>query len=152
MISSGCFGCCPSKARRTRIRCIDSVMFNHEPPNGVYNTKLMPRANIHNKSSGVLCPARLSKTNNILNGGSSWGNVTRTVSPSCQLSHIARFSFGLRRSTDRGGGGKASTIALSRSFSQGCKIPAWCNSLYPFYPHPPGGRMKQRQQFRRASS
>jgi hypothetical protein len=36
MISPGLVGCCPASARRFRIRCIDSVMFNQEPPRGVY--------------------------------------------------------------------------------------------------------------------
>jgi hypothetical protein len=117
MISSGSFGCCPDSARRVKIRWIDSVMFNHDAPNGVYTT-MIPRANIHNSNSGVLCPARLSKTNNILNGGSSLGSVTRTVSPPCQLSHIFRFSSGLI-SERRGGGGGSLRTASNCSSSQG---------------------------------
>jgi hypothetical protein len=117
MICSGLFGCCPDSARRIRIPWIDSVMFNQEAPNGVYKT-MIPSANIHNNSSGVLCPARLSKTNNILSGGSSWGNVTLSVSPSCQLFHKAWFSSGLTLPSSRGGG-KSLRMASNCSLSQG---------------------------------
>ncbi len=39
----------------SKSRCIDSVMFNQEAPNGVYKT-MIPLANIHKSNSGVLCP------------------------------------------------------------------------------------------------
>lgn len=83
----------------------------------------MPRANIHNKSSGVLCPVRLSITNSILNGGNSSGSVTFTERPSCQLFHSARFSS--RPSTSLGG--KVSRTSLNCPLSQG-----WSTSLVQF--------------------
>jgi hypothetical protein len=85
---------------------------------------MIPLANIHKRSSGVLCPLRLSKTTNILNGGSSSGSVTFTVSPSCQLFHTTRFSPGL---SSCGGGGKVLRMALKCSLSQG-----WSPALVQF--------------------
>jgi hypothetical protein len=75
MISSGLVGCCPASARRFKIRCIDSVMFNQEPPKGVYNLQRLPscaprdcprsRASVtvvsHRATMGD-CPARHSST------------------------------------------------------------------------------------------
>ena len=37
MISDTIVGCCPSNARRFKIRWMLSAMFSHEPPTGVYN-------------------------------------------------------------------------------------------------------------------
>jgi hypothetical protein len=34
-ISAGLEGCCPSRARRLRMRWIDSAMFSQLPPSGV---------------------------------------------------------------------------------------------------------------------
>lgn len=114
MISSGLSGCCPSNARRLRIRCTDSVMFSQDAPNGVYKT-MIPLANIHKSNSGLLCPVRLSKTNSILRGGNSSGSVMRTVSPSCHLFHTRWFSLGLSSR----GGGKFLRMASACCFSQG---------------------------------
>ncbi len=36
-------GCCPSSARRTRMRCTDSARFSHDPPSGVKQRPDAPR-------------------------------------------------------------------------------------------------------------
>ncbi len=79
---------------------------------------MTPLENIHTRSSGVLCPVRLSNTNNILNGGRSSGSVMRTLNPSCQLLHTRRFSSA---GSDRLAAslGMLSRIASSSCFSQG---------------------------------
>jgi hypothetical protein len=47
-------------------------------------------------SSALVCPTMLSQISSMRNGGKSWSKVTFCANPSRQLSHLARFSFGLR--------------------------------------------------------
>lgn len=65
-----------------------SAMFSHEPPKGVYKG-MMPCVNSQRTDSGVLCPAKLSSTNNIRNGGRLSASVSFTVNPCCQRSQEA---------------------------------------------------------------
>ncbi len=81
---------------------------------------MIPWANIHSSSCGLLCPMRLSQTTNIRKGGNSSGKVTFTESPSCQLCHSARFCSALSTSLS----GNVSKMASNSSLSQG-----WSTSL-----------------------
>src|SRR5215217_5883845 len=82
---------------------------------------MIPFENIHNNSSALRCPMRLSQTTSILKGGSSSGKVILTESPSCQLFHSSRFCSAPSTSF---GGGKVSSTAVSSPLSQG-----WSTSL-----------------------
>jgi hypothetical protein len=114
MISCGSLGWCPSKARRLRIRCTDSVIFSHDPLNGVYSG-IIPWLNSHRTISGVLCPAKLSQINSIRSGGTMLGNVTRTVKPSCHCAQNNRVSSGLRVDVDSG---NVASTSVNSAFSQ----------------------------------
>ena len=107
MICSGVPGCWPAKARRFRMRWILSAMFSQLPDSGVYRG-MMPWANSHSSSSGVLCPVRLSSTNNIRKGGSSAGRLGFTDSPCCQRCHASRDACAV-------GGGSGSPARISDS-------------------------------------
>ena len=117
MISLGWVGCCPASARRFRIRCIDSVMFNQEPPSGVYSG-MIPCWISQSTKTGVLWPLRLSQTNSIRSGGRSSGNGGGLSSPAHQRSHNARLVFGSRLSS---GAGKSARMALNCCCNHGCK-------------------------------
>lgn len=117
MISSGLVGCCPASARRSKIRCIDSVMFNQEPPRGVYNG-LIPCWINQSTMLGLLWPARLSQINSIRSGGRSSGNGGGLSSPTRQTSHNAQLVSGSRLS---GGEGKSARMVLNSCFNHGCK-------------------------------
>jgi len=117
MISSGFVGCCPASARRFKIRCIDSAMFNQEPPKGVYNG-MTPCWISQSTKIAVLCPLRLSQIKSIRNGGKSSGSDRGLSSPAHQHSHNARFVSGSRSS---GGLGRSVRMALNSCCSQGCK-------------------------------
>lgn len=82
-------------------------MFSHDPPTGVY-TGITPSANSHRTNAGVLCPARLSSTNRIRNGGRWSGRVIGTLSPTCHRSHAARDA-----SAVGGGAGSSATMVDS---------------------------------------
>ncbi len=115
MISPGVCGCCPARARRTRMRWIDSAIVSQEPPSGVYSG-MIPCRNSHSTSSGVVCPARLSQMSSMRKGGNSTGKVGRIVKPACHTSHCARLAaLGVRSM-----GGSAATIAVNSACSHGC--------------------------------
>jgi hypothetical protein len=117
MISSGWVGCCPVSARRFRMRCIDSLMFNQEPPKGVYNG-MIPCWISQSTKLGVLWPLRLSQTNSTRSGGKSSGNGGGWSSPAHQHFYNARLISGSRSSA---GVGRSSRMALSSCCNQGCK-------------------------------
>ena len=66
-----------------------SAMFSQDPLIGVYKG-MMPCANSQQTNAAVLCPARLSSTSSIRNGGSSASSVGLTVRPSCHRSQATR--------------------------------------------------------------
>ena len=115
MMSSGDLGVSPARARRTRMRWIDSAMFSQEPLNGVWRG-MTPWATSHSTSAGVLWPLRLSRTSSIRSGGKRSGRVTLIASPACQRSQIARRSA----AGWTGGSGSVVRIAVSSVWSQGC--------------------------------
>jgi hypothetical protein len=117
MISSGLVGCCPANARRFRIRCIDSVMFNQEPPRGVYNG-MMPCWISQSTKIGVLWPLRLSQTNSMRSGGRSSGNGGGLSSPAHQYSHNAWLASGSRLTS---GADKSARMTLNSCCNHGCK-------------------------------
>ena len=117
MISAGLVGCCPASARCFKIRCIDSVMFNQEPPKGVYNG-MIPCCISQSTKLGVLWPLRLSQINSIRSAGKSSGNDGGLSSPTHQCSHNARLVCGPRST---GGVGRSARMALSSCCNQGCK-------------------------------
>ena len=96
---------------------MDSVMFNQEPPKGVYKG-MIPCWNSHSTMLGVLWPVRLSQTNSIRSRGKSLGNGGGSSNPAHQHSHRAWFVSGSRSAVT---GGSVFTRAFSFSFSQGCK-------------------------------
>ena len=120
MISSAVCGCWPSKARRLRIRCTDSVIFSQDPLNGVYSG-MMPWLKSHRTISGVECPARLSQIKSMRKGGSSSGSVIGCVSPSCHTSQSARLAA---QTCSAVAVGSVARIVLSSSLS-----PGWSTAL-----------------------
>src|SRR6266852_6260119 len=119
MISWGEPGVWPFSARWMRIRWTDSVMFSHEPLNGVYSGST-PWANSHLTKARVLWPARLSMISRSRSGGRSALNRGLMVSPACQRSQLARLSA----SGNTGAGGR-----LARMVSNCCLSQAWKTAL-----------------------
>jgi hypothetical protein len=117
MISSGSVGCCPASARFSKISCIDSVMFNQEPPKGVYSG-MMPCWISQSTKLDVLWPLRLSQINSIRSVGKSSGNGGGLSSPAHQCFHNARLVSG---SSSSDGADRSARIALSSRCSHGCK-------------------------------
>jgi len=117
IISSGVEGCCPANARRFKIRCIDSVMFNQEPPKGVYSG-MMPCWISQSTKLDVLWPLRLSQINSMRSGGKSSGNGGGVSSPARQHSHKARLVF---ESKSSDGVGRSDRMSPSSCCNQGCK-------------------------------
>lgn len=114
IISSVVLGWCPSRARRLRIRCMDSDILSHEPPKGVYRG-MTPFWISHSTMLGVLWPERLSQINNARRGGRSLGSGTGLSSPMRQISHTARLVSGAKSIA----GGSTARISLHCCFSQG---------------------------------
>ena len=117
MILAGDSGCCPANPRLLKIRCIDSAIFNQEPPKGVYNG-IMPCANNQRTNSAVVCPRKLSQIKSIRKPGSSWGRVMGRDKPTCQAFQSCR----LVSAVSGAAGGNVSRIILNSAFNQGCKI------------------------------
>lgn len=69
-------------------------MFSHEPPSGVYKGAI-PWANSQHTNSGVLCPARLSSTSSIRNGGISSSRLGFTERPPRHRAHSALVAAGV---------------------------------------------------------
>jgi hypothetical protein len=97
---------------------MDSVIFNQEPPSGVYKG-MIPCWISHSTILGVLWPVRLSQTNNSRSRGKSLGSGGGSSKPAHQHSHRVRFVSGLKSSA---ADGSSSRMAPSSSFSQGCKM------------------------------
>ena len=97
------------------MRWIDSVMFSHEPPSGVYRG-MLPCANSHNTKLGVRWPLRLSSTSSSRKGGSTALRVIFTFRPACQRFQAARLSA----SDSTAAGGSAARTAANSCSSQPC--------------------------------
>ena len=93
---------------------MDSDIFNHEPPNGVYKG-MIPFWISHSTMLGVLWPERLSQINNARNGGKSLGSGGGLSNPVRQISHSARLDSGSRSLA----GGSSARISLHSCLSQG---------------------------------
>src|SRR6266446_5463529 len=91
-----------------------SAMFNQLPPNGVYNGRIPCDSN-HTTKAGVLCPARLSSTNNNRNGGNSSGKGRGLFNPCRHRSHSCRDAWAVG-----GTAGNAATISDNSSCNQPC--------------------------------
>jgi hypothetical protein len=96
---------------------MDSVIFNQEPPKGVYSG-IMPCSISQFTRLGVLWPARLSNTNSIRSGGRSSDSGGGSSSPSHQDSHKSLLVLG---SKSWAGAGWSARMSLNCCFSQGCR-------------------------------
>lgn len=95
---------------------MDSVIFNQEPPKGVYSG-MIPCSISQLTMLGVLWPLRLSQTNNIRSGGKSSNNGGGLLSPLHQDVHIARLVSGSTTET----GGRFARMSLNSCCNQGCR-------------------------------
>ena len=77
---------------------------------------MIPCENSHKTNAVDLCPARLSRTNSILNAGNSADRVIGWDKPACHCSQAAR-------DTSAVGGmvGKSARMAVNSRFSHGCR-------------------------------
>jgi len=105
---------------------MDSAIFSHEPPKGVYKG-MIPWLKNHYTKSGDLCPLRLSRTSNKRKAGSASGNVGFSASPS---NHIS-YSAGLASGAKVGGTGNLAKMSVNSCFNQGCNT-AFGQLVTPF--------------------
>ena len=118
---------------------MDSDMFSHEPPKGVYKG-MIPFWISHSTMLSVLWPERLSQTSNARNGGKSLGSGGGLSSPIRHSSHTARFVSGSKAIA----GGSLARISLNSCFSQGWRT-ALVQLVTPLMRTSPVRRVKQCQ-------